>query len=298
MPLELAFEHRNYVAMLGPILALGGGLTRLAAPIPLRTLALIMLGVGLALSGSTLRRAHTWSNSEIFAQREVANHPKSVRALAHAASIAYQRGELETGSAYLRQVIDEHPDNLWAQSYRINLLCFEAIDAGDEQILDHLLSVLALDRTQSGNVEVPRTIAKILISGDCPQLRAKSLDRFINRALLLVSGEVDPIVEERLLILRATIAEQEDSASTLVDGLLRQAIARNPQGTEALTRMAYKHLNRGETAAASRLADQIEQRIKEHGRATELFEVAELRSFISEESDSRGLTPTTTAESQ
>lgn len=76
LPLELVFEHRNYFASLGIVLALTD-LVFLARPALARSIALLWL---LALAATTHLRAREWSDPLRFAASEVEKQPDSPRA--------------------------------------------------------------------------------------------------------------------------------------------------------------------------------------------------------------------------
>lgn len=79
--LELVHEHRNYVAMVGPLLALAGyGWAWLGQPGVRRALRIVVLG-WLALLGTvTFARAYQWSDPVTLALAEAQYHPRSYRA--------------------------------------------------------------------------------------------------------------------------------------------------------------------------------------------------------------------------
>jgi hypothetical protein len=81
IPLELVFEHRNYLASLGLCLVLADLL--LIGPLAQRSRLLCMVAAGALLlfyGGSTHLRALEWSNPLRFALTEAAKHPQSPRA--------------------------------------------------------------------------------------------------------------------------------------------------------------------------------------------------------------------------
>lgn len=86
IPLEIAYEHRNYLPSLGVFLALFGGMLTLAPTETDRraTLRTLMLGATLALlalyAGFTALRAHTWGSPFRLAFFENTTHPDSPRA--------------------------------------------------------------------------------------------------------------------------------------------------------------------------------------------------------------------------
>ncbi len=78
LPLELVFEHRNYLPMAGPLLAVAC----LAAPAfgNRRRLAVgLGSGIMLALAALLASRTHDWRNALALALSDVANHPESSR---------------------------------------------------------------------------------------------------------------------------------------------------------------------------------------------------------------------------
>jgi len=86
LPLELVYEHRNYLPSLGVFLALFGLLSVWAPDEPerRRSLRLILMVAGLALialyAGFTTMRAHVWGNPFRLAYFESTTHPQSPRA--------------------------------------------------------------------------------------------------------------------------------------------------------------------------------------------------------------------------
>jgi hypothetical protein len=88
LPLELAHEHRNYLAVFGIGLTLAGAAFAL---VPNRVSPRIASGVAIAFVGmlgiSTFERATQWSNPYDHAEAEVRNHPNSARALQGAAKL-------------------------------------------------------------------------------------------------------------------------------------------------------------------------------------------------------------------
>lgn len=81
LPLELVFEHRNYFALLGIVLAIGdlllcSGLSY-RLPILARTLAAAFL---VLCAATTAMRANEWDSLLRFARSEALKHPRSARA--------------------------------------------------------------------------------------------------------------------------------------------------------------------------------------------------------------------------
>lgn len=79
LPLELAFEHRNYLPLFGLVLAVVGLLPRGETPLPAKAFAVPLLLL-LALAGATALRSAYWSNPVLLARYLVDINPGSARA--------------------------------------------------------------------------------------------------------------------------------------------------------------------------------------------------------------------------
>ena len=83
LPLELYFEHRNYLAMLGPLLIIIYTVQQLALYQPkLKKIAYVFVGIfSLLLATNTLQNTILWSNPLALISVWVKDHPNSTRAL-------------------------------------------------------------------------------------------------------------------------------------------------------------------------------------------------------------------------
>lgn len=106
IPLELMFEHRNYFASLGLMLALGDALLR--APMERWRRAAITGATGLLMlyAGLTALRASEWQDPMRFSLTEVSKHPQSPRATYDVARnfvilSDYQAGSPHTQNAFV-----------------------------------------------------------------------------------------------------------------------------------------------------------------------------------------------------
>jgi hypothetical protein len=81
LPLELVYEHRNYFAALGVLLAMGDLLLLAPSHAPTRRIgALLAIAALLFYTAGTFARAHEWGDSYRLAASEAARHPESPRA--------------------------------------------------------------------------------------------------------------------------------------------------------------------------------------------------------------------------
>ena len=105
LPLELAYEHRNYLPIFGLLLGLAGSLFLLARRGGWLKSAVALCVVAVMLFGSaTALRAKEWSSELEFAKAEPRHHPDSPRALA------------ELTWAYLKYIVTTQDKSLIPQA--------------------------------------------------------------------------------------------------------------------------------------------------------------------------------------
>jgi tetratricopeptide (TPR) repeat protein len=105
IPLELAFEHRNYIPAYGPVFALGYYLTH--NPLwstRLKPAFRVILAVALMAvpANGLYQRAGYWATLGDFVLHEVKNHPRSARAEFHLGYILYEIGKYKDALQHLR----------------------------------------------------------------------------------------------------------------------------------------------------------------------------------------------------
>ncbi|HAZ61305.1 MAG TPA: hypothetical protein DCY89_07030 [Gammaproteobacteria bacterium] len=128
LPLELVFEHRNYLPAVGLI---AGGLIGLA--VLLRARPQVFLAISLAWIGTTAVATSThssgWADHFDLHARELANHPHSERALIWLAGMLHEAhrasGDIALGEqalALYERGLEQHPDSILALIGRLLVL--------------------------------------------------------------------------------------------------------------------------------------------------------------------------------
>ncbi len=124
--LELYFEHRNYLPMVGPLFAVavfaagrqGAGL---------RVAVFAASAWLLASAFLTRLNAETWGSRGLQSQVWLAEHPKSQRAVQWAASYHFESGDTELGRSTLQSGIERIPD---AYDLRLQIVLLDCISRG------------------------------------------------------------------------------------------------------------------------------------------------------------------------
>ena len=106
VPIELAFEHRNYLPAVGLFLSLGAAIELLPSRLrQAKSMWLVLALIPLLYAGMSALRVETWRSFEGIVAENVRAHPNSVRAQASAAVLAAQSGELSVAHAHLDRVV-------------------------------------------------------------------------------------------------------------------------------------------------------------------------------------------------
>lgn len=139
LPLEIAYEHRNYLASMGLALAVSALLWQSWVTMDSRLRTVIATVLVLMLAAQTGQRSHLWADEQRLAAYQLRHHPQSLRSvyhyantqlrLAQAATEPQLRGEfLVQAERYYRYMYELSPQDL---SALVTLLYMES-RYGDE----------------------------------------------------------------------------------------------------------------------------------------------------------------------
>lgn len=181
--LELYFEHRNYVPLIGVMMAIGIGMTRLGAPAP-RKLAQLAYGIWLvACCFTTALSARVYASENLLATVWANAQPDSLRAQGYLADRLSKSGHLEQALRTINAVKARHPNNAGLEANRVYLLCnLGTLSNQDMDGLDELLHTSSFDRTAFENMETLRILAS---SNQCPALNS---DRWKNSVDIMLDN--------------------------------------------------------------------------------------------------------------
>lgn len=189
--LELYFEHRNYVPLMGVMMAIAIGIAR-NDDLRQRRLCLIAACTWLLASGlTTALSARIYASEDALAYSWARTEPGSVRAQVYLAERLFKRGELGIALNVLNTAALRDPHNAGIAENRIHILCVQQnLKAGDMEQLNALLQTAPFDRGGFENMEPLRQLAE---SGQCPALNPASWLRIANILLSNSAYLGDPI---------------------------------------------------------------------------------------------------------
>lgn len=178
LPLELMFEHRNYLGSTGIILALASLVPfrnqdqRTPNTIALLALVLVIGGLG-ALQYA---RASAWSDPYAYAIIAADENPRSARAASTLANYQARRGQLDEARQILRNSIELRSNDASVSGLYLHLAmfyCFE--DEIPPPILDDTHSALTRYPVSSYALTGLKVLRQRMLEGECPALTRQTL---------------------------------------------------------------------------------------------------------------------------
>ncbi|MBT8147834.1 MAG: hypothetical protein KJN90_13340, partial [Gammaproteobacteria bacterium] len=183
LPLELYFEHRNYIAMFGPLLATvfyinwfvenhGSQLLKRAAQVA-AGLLLVLITV------LTLQLTSLWGNSFALQAHWAERHPTSYRAQAEYAFLLAGFGEPAEGYQRIAAIQQYYPDEIALQLQRWNFACSNGFTA--PFALDEIASDLAQEYYKADLTGELGIFLENLIAGRCEYPAQQQILALMNR---------------------------------------------------------------------------------------------------------------------
>ena len=181
LPLELYFEHRNYLPSLGLLLALTGLVAWLSRHLPKgasvshRMGFLILICLLPAYAFATWVQTSIWGNPALFWSQQEAAHPDSVRVRTELSNQAIEDGNLPEA---LRQIDLMTPyvspaDAMMPELRRILAYC-HTNQSVQPEVFDRI-GKAAHGPVSNYTVQVWPAVAKMIESGKCPEVDANRL---------------------------------------------------------------------------------------------------------------------------
>lgn len=180
IPLEMVFEHRNYLAAAGLLLPLVHALVMLETPAlrPLRGLLALMFVLLLMLTWS---RVQEWRSEDMLINIAVQEHPQSSRTRTGYANYLFSNGRNEEGLEQLRLAAVLDPRDAGPLLHQLVYRCLQEerdtalLDAVQDLLAGWPVSVYALN---SLDILIARQI-----SGECTELDFADTSALVETAL-------------------------------------------------------------------------------------------------------------------
>jgi tetratricopeptide (TPR) repeat protein len=179
--LELYFEHRNYVPLIGPFIAIAIGLVGTPQPL-LRRRMLGVAALWLALASiTTVLSTRLYRSEDTLAVAWARKQPDSVRAQTLLTNRLYAHGHPALALDRVEAALVTNPGNASLWDNRTYLKCMlHTLTPSDMQGLTTMLRGAAFDRSGLSNME---TLRKVADAKNCPALNAHSWPLLVDALL-------------------------------------------------------------------------------------------------------------------
>lgn len=170
--LELYFEHRNYVPLMGVMMAIGIAISRVD-DLRRRTLCVIVACIWLLACGfTTALSSRIYASDDTLAYTWARTEPNSVRAQVYLAERLFKHKKLDAALDVLNAAASINPSNAGLAENRIHVLCVQRnLTGSDMEQLNAILATAPFDRGGFDNMEPLRELSDI---GQCPALSPAS----------------------------------------------------------------------------------------------------------------------------
>lgn len=177
IPLELYFEHRNYLPMVGWCVAAGYYLVRYTRP------AVIVCAVGFVAAEAvySLQSSVVWGNHAVLARTWVEQHPQSLRAAQFHAQHLARQGDNLGARKQLEATVRFNPERLAPRLQILQFAC-TANDLGRDDI-ESLIGFVPSAAHDHGAANVLPHLGRFVSEGRCPALNYSDLHRIADAML-------------------------------------------------------------------------------------------------------------------
>ncbi|HTR00030.1 MAG TPA: tetratricopeptide repeat protein [Candidatus Acidoferrum sp.] len=198
IPLELMFEHRNYLALAGVMLPL----VHYVAGYRERKLALALLGVFFAVFAlQTFSRTLEWSNNELMHRQAVADHPGSTRARTDMANLLTTQGKFAEALEQLKVAEQNDPKDAGILMHQLTLQC--ALGQSSPELVDHATEVLSHYPASVYAMNSFDKLYSLINSGKCMQVSREDVERMLKAAQSQPGNVSNMLTQGYLLRLQA-----------------------------------------------------------------------------------------------
>lgn len=203
-PLEMVFEHRNYLAIAGFMLIVSHALFKPVQLMALRWLFPLLIA---GYSFLTMTRATEWGDTEVFYRVALTEHPESARALNNYLNFLLGQNRFNEVTELLEKQVVLTPEEAGAWLHLQVVLCpmgtrnEEALEKSRELLARYPASVYALNGLQS--------LMNIVVNETCSAYTVDELEDLVERALTFATEHAHTQNRSYLLRMRGLIAFQK-----------------------------------------------------------------------------------------
>jgi len=294
-PLELYYEHRNYLPAFGLLLACAGLAELLTRPLrnlgmSRRRLGIFAVGAfGLVLAFATLGRAWVWGDEGRLLTQDAKQHPGSIRANVALAYYAGFRGHVAFGREAFDGLLKQPDPRIREQGY-LNRVLYDCITTGKADPADLRDAVsLARPRVTLGEMFVLQDLAQQDVERTCAG--AGPLEQADMIEALLAATPAQPEGQIPKWHLRLTAADLAARTGDWARALSQARLAWRPEADApvgAFLVRAYVH--NGQLEKARQTYAEVAQRVN-RDNVNDQKGLLELKAYIDRAAAEAGNAP-------
>ena len=180
IPLEMIFEHRNYLAIFGLMLAATFSVNQL----PITNSLKVFIGalVIMLFLAMTAIRSHTWKTEDLLYQVNLQDHPDSARTHTTYANVLLKKGLLDKARQHLQKAIELQPFEAGSVIHLYTTYCHEP-EMPDE-LANKAVKILSENPVSAYGLTALNILSQRKNTHQCPVLSHAVLMRFLNSAIL------------------------------------------------------------------------------------------------------------------
>jgi protein O-mannosyl-transferase len=197
IPLEIYFEHRNYLPAVGPIFALVYLVW--AVPESYRRTAVTLFGVWTALvSFVLLETVRVWGTPLIAAEIWAHENPKSERAVLFLSQSYLVDGDVHTAYRVVADAASIHPHHISFALRRLHLSCLVDDSKRTRSIFSETLPTVSSGKFSLGAMDALQQLADATFATQCKHIKQSDIQTVA--ANLLANPNIDNLRRARYVI--------------------------------------------------------------------------------------------------
>ncbi len=280
IPLELVFEHRNYLALAGVLLpvvyyVLGYKEFRLAVAVLVLFFLVFLL--------QTFGRVKEWSNEELMDQQAVVDHPGSSRAHTNMANLYTTHGDFAKTGTELEAAAAIDQRDAGPLLHQIHNAC--ALGIKVPEVIDKAVSVLGSYPVSVYAMNSMERLYTLVDGGKCAStITQPDMERLINAAVSQPGNQINPLIRGYLYRFQGFQA--------LLEGKYAQGVIYMRMGFETngdiviLAELLQSQVSAGELVDAADTLNLVREVNRKH-RGIDGFQVRKLEKILQEAKENK-----------
>ncbi|MFC4250405.1 hypothetical protein [Sinimarinibacterium flocculans] len=257
LPLELYFDHRNYLPSVGLIWIVP---VTLAAALSWKPLLSVLAAIALLLSGLTAAQSRVWGDETVAATVWPMEKPDSLRALQFAIGVWQGQGQFMQSKAITGRYLEAHPNDPTALLHLLELQC--QLDQPTGDTTQRLRRQLASGPFRNGMQASLRTVVVLRRAGRCTDLGWSTVRTLVDALGRNPKLRARPVAAAELAMVTAEISLAENNVAGAIQAA-ETAQTLSPRINGAYWQALWS-LDAGDLAAAKRYAS--DAKLRAYGR--------------------------------